>query len=70
MIKSLIDKMNLEGIKIILVDSEDDLRNAQTLASETGAEIYKLNSGLTGSMDKNAYINIMNENLEQFKKMQ
>ena len=54
MIKSLIDKMNLEGIKIILVDSEDDLRNAQTLASETGAEIYKLNSGLTGSMDKNA----------------
>lgn len=70
MIKSLIDKMNLDDIKIILVDSEDDLRNAQTLASETGAEIYRLNSGLTGSMDKNAYINIMNENLEQFKKMQ
>ena len=70
MMKDLINQMNSENIKIILVDSEDDLKNAETLAAETGAKIYKLNSGLTGNMDKDAYINAMNENLEQFKQMQ
>ena len=70
MMKELIDKMNSENINIILVDSEDNLRNAETLASETGAQIYKLNSGLTGSMNTNAYINAMNQNLAQFKQMQ
>ena len=70
MMSNLINQMNLENIDIILVDSEDDLRNAETLSTETGAKIYSLQSGLTGNMDAKAYVNAMNDNLEQFKQMQ
>lgn len=69
MMKDLINKIKKENINIILVDSEDNLKSAETLAKETDAKIYKLKSGLTGSMDKDAYINDMNYNLEQFKQM-
>ena len=53
--------------KIIIVDRDDDMKNAQTIANETGAEIYVLDSGTRGSMDKEAYINYMKNNLEQLK---
>ena len=65
--KDLINQMKAENINIILVDSKDNLKSAETLASETGAKIYTLNSGLTGSLNKDAYINSMNENLEKLK---
>lgn len=65
--KELINKIKNENIKSILVDKQDDLKNAETLVKETGAQIYTLQSGLTGTMDKNAYINIMNENLDVLK---
>ena len=67
--KELINQMKQENIKIILVDEEDNLKNAQTLSNETGAKIYKLKSGLTGETNINAYINDMEKNLEEFKQM-
>ena len=59
--------MKKENIKSILVDKEDNLKSAQTLASETGAKIYELQSGLTGSEENNSYLQIMKENLEILK---
>ena len=47
----------------------DDERNAETIKKETGANIYKLNSCLNGNLEKDSYINAMNENLEIFKEM-
>lgn len=69
MLKNIIDEMKQKGTKIIIVDVNDDLKNAQTIANETGAEIYKLNSGVSGSLSKEAYIEIMNSNLEILKRI-
>lgn len=67
--KDLINQIEKENITAIFVDSEDNLKSAETLENETGAKIYKLKSGLTGSNDVNAYINTMEENLEVLKQM-
>lgn len=67
MLKSIIEKMKSSDIKIIIVDENDNLKNAQTIAKETGAKIYKLDSALSGDFSKESYINSMNENLEKLK---
>lgn len=64
MLKSIIEEMKEKNTKIIIVDINDDLKNAQTIANETGAKIYKLDSGLTGNLDKDSYINSMSKNIE------
>lgn len=66
-LKNIIDKMEQTNCKIIIIDVDDDTKNAQTIANETGAQIYKLNSGITGSMSKEAYITSMRSNLESLK---
>ncbi|MBR1803088.1 MAG: zinc ABC transporter substrate-binding protein [Clostridia bacterium] len=62
-LKNLIQMMKQEDMQMILVDKEDSLKNAQTLANETGAKIVALDSGLTGNFTKDAYLNAMKENL-------
>lgn len=69
MMKSIIEKMKKENIKIILVGAQDDLKNAQTLANETGAKIIALEDGMTGDGSHNSYINIMKQNLEILKQI-
>lgn len=68
--KELIETMKAENIKSILVDKEDNLKSAQTLADETGATIYKLQSGLKGSVENNSYLQIMEDNLKELKRIQ
>ena len=62
-LKNIIDKVKEENIKMIIIDKNDNKSNAVTIANETGAKIYELNSGLTGSLDKDAYIKAVEENL-------
>ena len=50
-IKKLIDETRQSDTKIIIVDVNDNLTNAQTIANETGAQIYKLDSAITGSLN-------------------
>ena len=45
----------------------DNKSNAETIANETGAIIYELDSGLTGSREKDSYIKAMEENLVRFE---
>ena len=52
-----------ENIEMIIVDKNDNKSNAETIASETGAKIYELNSGLTGDLDRDAFVRAMEENL-------
>lgn len=66
-IKNIINKMNTENIKIILIGKDDSIKNAEILANETNAKIYKLDTVLTGATDKNAYIDAANRNLEVLK---
>lgn len=61
-LKDIIDKVKKENIKMIIIDKNDNKSNAETIANETGAKIYELNSGLTGSLDKDAYIKQIEEN--------
>lgn len=68
-LKNVINTMKQNNTRIIIIDINDDLKNAQTIANETGAEIYKLNSGVTGSLSKESYINSMNSNLETLKQV-
>ena len=63
MLGSLISQVEQENIEMIIVDKNDNKSNAETIASETGAKIYELNSGLTGDLDRDAYIRAMEENL-------
>lgn len=68
-LKEIIEKMKDENIKIIIIDKDDNERNAQTIAKETNSKIYKLDSCLKGDMDKESYVRAMKENLNVFKKM-
>ena len=66
-LKNIIDKVKEENIKIIIIDKNDNKSNAETIANETGAKIYELNSGLTGSLDEDAYIKDIEDNLCRFR---
>lgn len=68
-LKNVIEEMKENDISIIIIDKEDNEKNALTIQSETGAKIYKLNSCMQGNQDNDSYINAMNENLEVLKEM-
>lgn len=69
-LKDLISKMQNENIRIILIDEEDNTQNAETLANETGAIIYKLDSAMSGTGNLDDYLNSMENNLEILKQIQ
>lgn len=66
-LRMLIDEMKNEDIKIILVGKEDNIKNAEIIANETGAKIYKLNTSLNGEINNTSYINEMKENIRILK---
>lgn len=69
-LKDVIEWMKESNAKIIIVDMNDDLKNAQVISNETGAKIYRLDSALTGSINKDAYINSMSGNIEILKNVE
>lgn len=64
MMSKIISKMKAENIKIIFIDKNDDTKKAETLVKETGATIYRLDSGMTGNENKQSYIDTMNYNYD------
>lgn len=68
-LKDVINEMKADNVNIIIVDIKDNLKNAETIAKETGAQIFKLNSAMNGEENKDSYIDIMNENLQILKKI-
>ena len=66
-LKNTIEKIKQNENSMIIVDMNDDLKNAETIAKETGAKIYKLDSATTGSLNKQAYIDSMTSNLINLK---
>lgn len=63
-IKDIVDNMKKNNIKSVFITKTSDDKNAQTIAKEAGAKIYKLNSCMGGKVEKNAYIDDMKENLK------
>ena len=66
-LKNLIDQSKESNIKIIIIGEDDNMQNAETIASETGAKIYKLKTGMGGDYSENSYLDDMEYNLEQLK---
>lgn len=65
-LKQAIKTMNEQGIKSIFIGKGAHRAIAQTIAAETGATIYELNTCTTGTSDATAdsYINEMKENFD------
>lgn len=68
-LKNLIDQAKESNIKIIIIGEDDNMQNAETIASETGAKIYKLKTGMGGDYSENSYLDDMEYNLEQLKEI-
>lgn len=65
----IVEEMKQENIKVIIIDKNDSKKNAELIANETGANIYELDSCLTGNIDNNSYINAMKKNIEILNKI-
>lgn len=66
-LSEIIDKANEENITTILLDKNDNTRDAKIIENETNCTIQNLNSGLYGNFEKDAYINQMHENLQKLQ---
>ena len=69
-ISDVIDYMKQNSINIIITSKDANNKNAEVIAAETGAKIYKLDTAITGQMDKDAYLAAMEYNIEQIKTME
>ncbi|HEX3032714.1 MAG TPA: zinc ABC transporter substrate-binding protein [Bacillota bacterium] len=51
-------------VKALFAEAQYPAKAAETIARETGARLYVLDPGVTGSPDADAYLNTMNNNLK------
>lgn len=68
-IKEIIELIETENIENIFIDKNDSTKLAEVLRSETSANIYVLDSGLTGSSDTTSFIDTMKANYEVLKEI-
>ena len=68
-VREVIEKVKSSGIQAIVIGQNDDDQNANLIASETGATVYRLNDAMSGDGSLDSYINTMKENLEILKTM-
>ncbi|WP_068963002.1 metal ABC transporter substrate-binding protein [Desulfosporosinus sp. BG] len=59
-----IDEVKSLNVKALFAEPQYPTKAADTIAKETGAKVYTLDPIVTGPMDADAYINIMDSNLK------
>ncbi len=70
-ISSIIEYIKQNNIKNIITSKDSNNTNAEIIAAETGAKIYKLDTAITGNNeDPEAYLSAMEYNIEQIKTME
>lgn len=57
-----IDQINQLNVKALFVEPQYSTKSAETLARQTGAKVYTLDPIVTGPLDADAYIQIMDNN--------
>ena len=65
---SIIDLTNETGVKALFVEPQYPDTSADIIAAETDAKVYTLDPGVSGDMNKDAYIIMMQENLKVLQK--
>ena len=55
------------GTKVIFTEPQYPARSAETIARETGIKLYMLDPAVTGAMEPDAYLNIMEKNMDILK---
>ena len=68
-VRGVIEEVKETGIQAIVIGQNDDDQNANLIASETGAKVYRFNDAMSGDGSLDSYINTMKENLEILKTM-
>ena len=68
-VRGVIEEVKETGIQAIVIGQNDGDQNANLIASETGAKVYRLNDAMSGDGSLDSYINTMKENLEILKTM-
>lgn len=63
-VANIIDLVRSKEVKAIFVEPQYSRSAADTIARETGIKVYNLDPIVTGSLEKDSYIKIMNENLD------
>lgn len=66
-VKEIIDEVNLHGVKILFTEEQYSDSIANSIASETGANVYVIDSLVTGDYHLDAYMKGMRSNLEVIK---
>ncbi|MFA6940885.1 MAG: zinc ABC transporter substrate-binding protein, partial [Clostridiaceae bacterium] len=51
-------------VKALFAEPQYSAKAAETIANETGSKVYTLDPAVTGPMEADAYINIMDSNLK------
>ena len=65
---SIIDLTNETGVEALFVEPQYPDTSADIIAAETDAKVYTLDPGVSGDMNKDAYITMMQENLKVLQK--
>lgn len=65
---SIIDLTKETGVKALFVEPQYPNTSADIIAAETDAKVYTLDPGVSGEMNKDAYIKMMKENLKVLQK--
>lgn len=63
-LKDIIEKVRSLNVKAIFAEPQYPAKAADTIAEATGAKVYILDPVVTGPMEADAYINIMESNLK------
>ena len=63
-VANIIDLVRSKEVKAIFVEPQYSRSAADTIAKETGVPVYTLDPVVTGELNKDSYIELMNHNLE------
>lgn len=68
-LRELIKQVKESNIQVIIIGENDNTQNAETIAKETNAKIYKLKTGMGGDYSQDSYLKDMEYNLNVLKKI-
>lgn len=63
-IAEVVDEVREENVQVLFTEEQYRTSIASNIADETGAGVFVIDSGVTGNMDKDAYLNSMENNLK------